>query len=106
MGLADFHKVKFVPGGHNENNTPVGVTLDQGLSNGVPRQMAPVAALLHHHPWQRRGADATDRSAVVAVSHVMPSGIDETTTDMSSTRTFMLATACRRGRSTRRLHRK
>ena len=83
MSLARISGVDFRPGGLNQNSTPVGVIVDQGLSNGVPRQMAPKTSR-RFYITQRGDADVDtapeDRTAVVGVSHVMPVGIDNTTT--------------------------
>jgi len=83
LSLAQFTGVSFPPGSLNNNSSPVGVVVDQGQSNGVPRQMAPKTSR-RFFITQRGDATAEtaheDRTAVVGVSHVLPVGVDSTTT--------------------------
>ena len=87
ISLAQFTGVSFPPGSLNNNSSPVGVVIDQvGQSNGVPRQMAPKTSR-RFYITQRGDATSTtaveERSAVVGVSHVLPVGVDNTTTEHS-----------------------
>lgn len=84
VALAQFTGVSFPAGGMNHNSAPVGVVIDQGQSNGVPRQMAPKTSR-RFYITKRGDADQStaivDQTAVVGLSHVLPVGMDGTTTE-------------------------
>lgn len=86
MSNANLTGVSFPPGSVNHNAHPVGVVIDQGLSGGKPRAMAPKTSRRFYVTQRGDVTDETpieERSAVVGVSHVLPVGVDGTTTEHS-----------------------
>ncbi|MBN19876.1 MAG: hypothetical protein CL678_01215 [Bdellovibrionaceae bacterium] len=84
LSAANLTGVSFPPGSQNNNPYPVGVVVDQGLSNGKPRAMAPKTSRRFYVTQRGDATDESpieDRSAVVGVSHVLPIGVDATTTE-------------------------